>query len=145
MQWKILRKIIKMTNQIKYKLTNHSTYKYELVETRRFLLNAIKSKCLWIKDKYYTFDNKNKILTILEGYCWDGASGPTIDTESTMRASLVHDVLYQMILNDQLSKKYRKKVDKIFYKICVEDGMNKIRAIYYYWALRLFGGFYVKA
>jgi hypothetical protein len=30
-------------------------------------------------------------LTIRAGYAWDGASGPTYDSKSSMRGSLVHD------------------------------------------------------
>ena len=36
-------------------------------------------------------------LVVPRGYCWDGASGPTLDTKATMVASLVHDVFYQMM------------------------------------------------
>jgi len=37
------------------------------------------------------------LLTICQGYAWDGASGPTIDTKSSMRAALVHDALDQLL------------------------------------------------
>ena len=37
------------------------------------------------------------LLTINKGYAWDGPSGPTIDTKSFMRGSLVHDALYQLM------------------------------------------------
>ena len=36
-------------------------------------------------------------LLIKDGYAWDGASGPTIDTKNTQTASLVHDGLWQLI------------------------------------------------
>ena len=34
------------------------------------------------------------LLIIRPGYAWDGPSGPTFDTPSFMRGSLIHDVLY---------------------------------------------------
>jgi len=34
-------------------------------------------------------------LTIKKKYAWDGPSGPTIDTKTFMRGSLVHDAFYQ--------------------------------------------------
>ena len=42
------------------------------------------------------------ILWIRRGYAWDGASGPTIDTEDTIINSLIHDVFYQMMREGQL-------------------------------------------
>lgn len=36
-------------------------------------------------------------LSIRRGYSWDGPSGPTIDTGTFMRGSLVHDFLYQLL------------------------------------------------
>ena len=79
-------------------------------------------------------------LTISEGYCWDGPSGPTWDTRSAMRGSLVHDALYQLIREGSLPFKFRKTADKMFHKICREDGMGWFRASYFYRAVRTFGG-----
>jgi len=70
-------------------------------------------------------------LVICEGYCWDGASGPTIDTPSTMRASLVHDALYQLIRLGQIPFSEVTKADDLFYRILREDGMSRFRAWYY--------------
>ena len=50
-------------------------------------------------------------LTIKRGYCWDGASGPTFDTPSTMLASLVHDALYQLMRECLLPQDYRIRAD----------------------------------
>jgi len=78
-------------------------------------------------------------LTIHEGYAWDGASGPTIDTKSFMRGSLVHDALYQLISTKKLGKEHRRDADKVLYRICREDGMSWFRAKYVYYAVRKFG------
>jgi len=79
-------------------------------------------------------------LVINEGYCWDGASGPAIDTMSLMRGSLVHDALYQLIRLGLLGQGNRDKADRLLQRICIEDGMLRIRAWWIYKALRWFGG-----
>ncbi len=42
------------------------------------------------------------ILHLRNGYAWDGPSGPTVDTGSFMRGSLVHDAFYQLIREGHL-------------------------------------------
>jgi hypothetical protein len=46
-------------------------------------------------------------LVISPGYAWDGASGPTYDSKSSMRASLVHDALYQLMRLGLLSQSFK--------------------------------------
>lgn len=77
-------------------------------------------------------------LTILPGYAWDGASGPTVDSPSSMRGSLVHDALYQLMRMGVLPESCRPAADKVFYRLCIEDGMDRFRAWVWYWAVRLF-------
>ena len=81
----------------------------------------------------------NGLLCIKKGYAWDGASGPTIDTKNTFRASLVHDVLYQLMRQDRIPRDYRKYADELLRDILIEDGMWKIRAKLWYIAVRYFG------
>jgi len=71
------------------------------------------------------------ILRIKKGYAWDGASGPTIDTSNTMRGSLIHDALYQLMRQKLLQKYWRASADVELYKWILKDGMSKIRA--YWW------------
>jgi len=78
-------------------------------------------------------------LIIDQGYAWDGPSGPTIDTRTFMRGSLIHDALYQLIREGVLSMPDRKRVDQILREICREDGMAKFRAWYVYQGVRKFG------
>ena len=79
-------------------------------------------------------------LTVKNAYAWDGPSGPVIDTPENMRASLVHDALYQLMRNEELSARtHRKTADEMFRDICKEDGVSNIRANLYYKALRKFG------
>jgi hypothetical protein len=79
-------------------------------------------------------------LTIRKGYAWDGPSGPTIDTRNFMRASLVHDALYQLMRLGALNADAtRERADRILRDICRQDGMSNFRAWYAYQALRMFG------
>ena len=80
------------------------------------------------------------VLTILRGYAWDGPSGPTIDTKSFMRGSLVHDALYQLIRTGLLPESERHVADKVLGRLCREDGMWRARAWWVYKAVRLAGG-----
>jgi hypothetical protein len=79
------------------------------------------------------------VLTILKGYCWDGPSGPTIDTKNFMRGSLVHDALYQLIRLELLPLAYKREVDKQLRRDCIKDGMSAFRAWYVYKSVVIFG------
>jgi len=79
-------------------------------------------------------------LTVKNEYAWDGPSGPTIDTLTFMRGSLVHDALYQLMRLGLLDRdEHRKAADMELRRICIEDGMWRFRAWYVYWAVRMFG------
>lgn len=85
------------------------------------------------------------ILTVRPGYAWDGASGPTIDTPATIAASLVHDVLYQCIRSGLLPATFRATADMVLYRLmrAASTGNRawiEIRSLYYFAAVRLFGG-----
>lgn len=77
-------------------------------------------------------------LTILTGYSWDGLTG-FIDVPDAIEASLVHDALYQLIREKVLPKSYRKRADKIFKEMCINNGVHPTLASTMYRAVRLFG------
>ena len=76
---------------------------------------------------------------ILPGYAWNGASGPTWDTLTSMIGSLVHDVIYQLIRLGLISPDHKEYGDNILDRICTEDGMYGWRANYWRWAVTKFG------
>ena len=78
------------------------------------------------------------LLTVKYGYAWDGASGPTRDTASAMRASLVHDSLYQLMRMHLLPLGLRSAADDLFYDLLRADGMNRVRAWYWWRAVKRF-------
>ncbi|HBA83190.1 MAG TPA: hypothetical protein DCZ95_03760 [Verrucomicrobia bacterium] len=84
---------------------------------------------------------RSGLLIISEGYAWDGPSGPTIDTKSSLRGSLVHDALYQLIRLGLLPLDMRCACDDEAHKIWIEDGMLKPRADAWRWCLNRFAGF----
>jgi len=109
-------------------------YKYQLAENEEKVLPyefagvEVKTEFLWIH---------RGTLYIKSGYAWDGASGPTWDSESSMTPSLVHDALYQLMRMGLLGGEYRAEADKIFRDMCIEKGMFKWRANLWYKAVRL--------
>lgn len=67
-------------------------------------------------------------LTIKKGYASDGPSGPTFDTEDSIRGAFVHDALYQLMRLGLLPQSCRKQADRMLRILCEEDGMNPLRA-----------------
>lgn len=88
-----------------------------------------------IVDEYYEL-REDGTLIVYKGYAWDGASGPTYDSKSSMRASLVHDVFCQMMRAEQLSYDlWQDKVNLLFEHHCIEDQMWPLRAKLWYRAV----------
>jgi hypothetical protein len=114
---------VKVT-KIKYR----GGYKYQLAEDVRVYIPELEGREPYDDGRYLSLING--ILLIRAGYAWDGPSGPTIDTKNSMRGSLVHDALYQLLRVGHLSiiDGDRELADDIMYDIMVEDGMWRIRA-----------------
>ena len=114
-----------------------SDYKYQLAEGYKINI-SIKPKSN-IETEFIDLDSDGNLL-VKRGYAWDGPSGPVKDTDENMRASLIHDALYQLMRNDELkSRTHRKAADQIFKDICKADGVSNFTASLYYKALRRFG------
>lgn len=79
------------------------------------------------------------LLTVYPGYAWDGPSGPTIDTDDWFDASLVHDILYQMMRRRLLPVSKRRLADREMHRILLESQMPRARAWWSFWAVRIFG------
>lgn len=112
-----------------------SGYKYQLVAEYCTIID------IWPDQHIETdFINLSTLgfLEIKKGYAWDGPSGPALDTGDFMRASLVHDALYQLMREGKLDHGQRKQADRILYELCLADGMNPLRAAWVYAAVRSF-------
>ena len=111
-------------------------YKYQLMAPYRLVIGI---KGYTVNTPYLQLDTEGQ-FEMSKGYAWDGPSGPTIDTLNFMRASLVHDALYQLMRLEEIPLQYKEYADLLLKKICLEDGMSNFRAGYVYQAVRLFGG-----
>lgn len=111
-------------------------YKYQLVEpyTYQTEIYGFDIASDWIRLE------PNGKLTGLKGYAWDGPSGPTVDTKSAMRGSLVHDMLYQLMGKYSELLVYRPYADDLLYQIGCKDGMNSFRAYIWRKMVNWFGG-----
>lgn len=77
-------------------------------------------------------------LILEPGYCWDGPSGPAVDTPSFMRASAGHDGAHQLMRLGLIPQSCRESIDKDMRRWCREDGMWPLRVWYCWWAVRNF-------
>ena len=84
--------------------------------------------------KTYISANGN-YLRVHKGYQWNGCTG-AIDTKSNLRASLLHDALYQLIQCGWKGMTY-KQADELFYLVMKSGGFKFARL--YYIGVRLFG------
>jgi len=101
-------------------------YKYQTLETYDLYVGIYPQGPEIITDHIRL--SREGVLKIRAGYCWDGPSGPAFDTKNFMRASLVHDALYQLIRLGMLPKEKRGAADRLLWRVCLEDGMSSLRA-----------------
>lgn len=129
------------------KIRYQKGYKYQLKRSEWFHVgipgnhSRIESENIhdpWIRLR------KDGVLEIRAGYAWDGASGPTFDTKSTFRASLVHDALYQLMRAGKLSQNDRDEADKALFLLLVQDGCWEWRAKLWLATVRKFAGYAAK-
>ena len=110
-------------------------YKYQLVAT--YAVQTPITPDQEIQCEWYSLAASG-LLTILSGYAWDGASGPTIDTKSSMRPSLIHDCLCQLMKERRLDYgRWHEQVHAYFEQLCREDGMGGFRASLWHWGVRV--------
>lgn len=130
-------------NKIPFKTKYKSGYKYVSQENESLKLTFDLKLDKPIVTDFIEISVDN-IITIKKYYAWDGCSGPTWDTKSTMRAGKFHDALYQLMRMDLVSRKFRKEIDEFFYQILIADGCWAIRAKYYYQGVRVGASFAAK-
>jgi len=114
-----------------------SGYKYQLATDYRAEISIRPPED--IDTQFISLDTQGN-LVVKSGYAWDGTSGPVLDTDNNLRASLVHDALYQLMRMRKISAKQNKdRADKLFRKMCKEDGVFPPVAEIYYQALKSLG------
>tara|TARA_Y100000310_G_scaffold219707_1_gene221111 strand:+ start:248 stop:652 length:405 start_codon:yes stop_codon:yes gene_type:complete len=113
-------------------------YKYQLAEDEVFENTNI-TLDESVQTKYLKLTKEGK-LTIKAGYAWDGPSGPTYDSVNSIRASLAHDALYQLMRMGKISIDWRIDADILLENILEEDGMWGMRIWYWMRGVRWFAG-----
>ena len=108
-------------------------WKYQLHEDEVYVTDILPEKAI---DTAFLDMTVDGVLTVRKNYTWDGASGPSFDSKSTFSASLIHDALYNLMRENLLDRRHRKRVDQIFYEILISRGMSKFRARIWYRAVR---------
>lgn len=92
--------------------------------------------------------SKDGFLLVRHGYMWDGGSSPFAKlpvvgkwtkTKSTLRNSMLHDALFQLIRLGLLSPHFKGAADRILRDIGIKDGMYRWRADAWYDAVTAFG------
>ena len=114
-----------------------SGYKYQLAETVILKTRVCPPHDIVSEFIHLYIDGT---LIIFSGYAWDGPFGPTIDTRSSMRGSLVHDALYQLIREGKLPGSFRKLADIELRRYLIKDRMLKCRANIWYKSVRKCAG-----
>lgn len=110
---------------IKYK----KGYKYQLVEDHEIQTPIIG---LTITDQWYSL-SETGMLFLQSGYAWDGASGPTFDSESSFTPSAEHDAFCQMMRDGRLSYDQWQDIVNEFFRVrCIQCGMYAWRALIWY-------------
>ncbi|MCB0496064.1 MAG: DUF1353 domain-containing protein [Cyclobacteriaceae bacterium] len=114
-----------------------SGYKYQLASDFNIQISIKPDDDI---DNQFIALDKLGNLRVKSGYAWDGTSGPVVDTNRNLRASLVHDALYQLMRKKAISAaKFKDKADRLFKKLCKEDGVSPAIAQVYYEALKALG------
>lgn len=114
-------------------------YKYQLAETYCIQLPVPVIPTEQINTDWIALDKTGQ-LTIQKGYAWDGVHDLIWRTRNTMRGSLVHDALYQLMREGYLHEDtWREAADENLRILLLEDGMGVFRSWYYLRGVRMFG------
>ena len=109
-------------------------WKYRVYEDGVINLNTYFPEC-----RHDMFEILGKKIYYKKGYCYDGPSGPTIDTDNFLVPSLAHDILFQAMREGLLDRSYFKQANKELRLLCLERGMCSFRAWYVEKCVNAFG------
>lgn len=83
-------------------------YKYRLNQDFTILVEMYPKEDITSSTGLITL-TKDGWLTIWKNYSWDGASGLTFDTKSSIRGALTHDALYELMREGLFDIKWRRR------------------------------------
>lgn len=96
-------------------------YKYQLSEGQKIVWQTDFRPLEDIVTKHVVLQT-NGILSILEGFAWDGVSGPVVDRDSNNLGGAVHDALYYLMRHGYLDCAEWKLADLEFAKALKQCG-----------------------
>ena len=107
-----------------YEEITHGKYKYRLLEKMEFQTDIRPDRRAEFPGgkPFVSLDTNGRLCTEV-GYAWDGAD-LCPDVKAVMRASLAHDAVYQLIRKRELPGTWRAEADRLFRRLCIEDGMS---------------------
>ena len=112
-------------------------YKYQLAKNEDFQTDFrpaidIYTTRIWLTAK--------GLLTVLEGYSWDGVSGPVIDRKTNMHGGLKHDALYELMRKGLIDYSLWRQADYEFAKELEKHGAWQITIKLYMVGLKISAG-----
>jgi len=116
-------------NRRKENMKYQAGFKYQLSEDETFRITMIEPEDS-IHTRFISLSPEGT-LHISAGYAWDGPSGPTYDSANSLRASLAHDAIYQLMRLGLIEESWRGQADLLLDRILEEDGMWSLRR--WYW------------
>lgn len=82
--------------------------------------------------------NDNVFLTMKHRYAWDGGTGVIWQTKNTVVSSLGHDAFCEFINTGLLPISQQKNADRMYYNLCLLEGMSMLRAEIHYASIKTY-------
>lgn len=117
-------------------ITYRSKYKFQLYKDYWVKTNILVNEP--VGNDYTILDSDGSLL-IKKGYAWDGVTGLFFTPKSLLRATLVHDALYQLMRENRLDRVNKGKADKLLFGMSVKDSFLLPCAVCMYIIVSWFG------
>lgn len=117
------------------------TYKYIILEDYEIKFDRSPDHDIYTEFVDFLMDGTFRIK---KGFLCDGASGPTIDTPTSLKGAFIHDGGYYLLRKKELGLEWRKYFDNKLKEICIDSGMNQIRAEVWNEMVEKFAGYAAK-
>lgn len=113
-------------------------FKYALIDGFTFRTKIMVPKPIFTYFIDVIPNGDSSMCTVRQGYGWDGASGPAIDTPNIIVPSLAHDIKYELMRKELIEQEWRAVADIELREDCISRGMSQFRADYIYDGVKSF-------